>query len=141
MVTGFPKNDEYLSDKRKFQNKNDEEYIELESDNDSEIIPRHLSSTDSESSHEILDEWIWEENENVPDVKRFFEVSGINTLSLQRLGDNHKTLDVLNEVLKEDFWNIIVEETNRYARQIIEKEGLRGKKNRNERWFPVNSDE
>ncbi|GFS38013.1 putative protein kinase C delta type homolog [Nephila pilipes] len=51
-----------FSDKGEFQNKNDEEYIELESDNDSEIIPRRkrrsrrLSSSDSESSHEKLDE-------------------------------------------------------------------------------------
>ncbi|XP_017788202.1 PREDICTED: puratrophin-1-like [Habropoda laboriosa] len=60
-----------LSDKGEFQNENDEECIELESDNDSEIIPRRkrrtrcLSSSDSESSREKLDEWIWEEKENV----------------------------------------------------------------------------
>ncbi|KOC67142.1 hypothetical protein WH47_11799 [Habropoda laboriosa] len=53
-----------LSDKGEFQNENDEEYIELESDNDSEIIPRRkrrtrcLSSSDSESPREKLDEWI-----------------------------------------------------------------------------------
>ncbi|GFS67713.1 uncharacterized protein NPIL_379611 [Nephila pilipes] len=71
-----------FSDKGEFQNKNFEEYIELESDNDTEIIPRRLSSSDSESSHEKLNEWIWDEKENVPDVKRFSEVLGINTLCL-----------------------------------------------------------
>ncbi|GFU08191.1 hypothetical protein NPIL_288391 [Nephila pilipes] len=50
------------NDKGEFQNKNDEEYIELERDNDNEIIPRrkrrtrHLSNSDSESSHEKSDE-------------------------------------------------------------------------------------
>ncbi|GFT85555.1 hypothetical protein NPIL_75521 [Nephila pilipes] len=50
------------SDKREFQNQNDEEYIELESDNDSEIIPRRktrtgrLSESDNEWSHEKLEE-------------------------------------------------------------------------------------
>lgn len=64
---------------------------------------------------------------------------GINPLCLRRLGANPKPLDILNEVLNEDFWNSIVEETNRYARQVIEKEGF-GKK-RNERWVPINSNE
>ncbi|GFT77430.1 DDE_Tnp_1_7 domain-containing protein [Nephila pilipes] len=85
-------------------------------------------------------DWIREEKENVPYVKRFSEVPGINTLCLRRLSDNPKALDVFNEVLKKDFWNIIEEETNRYARQIIEK-GVLGRRERSERWFLVNSDE
>ncbi|GFT41023.1 hypothetical protein NPIL_669711 [Nephila pilipes] len=52
--------DHFTSDKGKFQIKNNEEYIELEIVNDSEIIRRHkkrtrlLSSSDNESSHEKL---------------------------------------------------------------------------------------
>ncbi|GFS32092.1 hypothetical protein NPIL_137181 [Nephila pilipes] len=53
-----------FSDRGEFEIKNAEEYIELENDNDSEIIPRRnrrtrrLSSNDSESCNEKLDELI-----------------------------------------------------------------------------------
>lgn len=60
-------------------------------------------------------------------------------MCLRRLNGNPTPLKVLQQVRTEEFWNIIVEETNRYARQTIEKEGTANR--RNQRWFPVTSDE
>ncbi|XP_014487785.1 PREDICTED: piggyBac transposable element-derived protein 4-like isoform X3 [Dinoponera quadriceps] len=138
--------DPEIDNYNEIQSEGDEDDIEIENDDNFNIISRfrrrtrRLSSSDSESSREpVSEEWIWEEEENVADIKSFSEISGINPLSLRRLGGNPTPLDVLKEVLNEDFWDTIVEETNRYARQVIEKEGCVTKKNQG--WFPVSSDE
>lgn len=133
------------SDCSELENENDENDNELESDTDnSEVIPvrrkrARLLSSDSDSSIEQLQEqWIWEEKENLADIKQFQEIAGINALCLRKLGDNPTPLKVLDQVLTEIFWKMIVEETNRYASQIIAKEGAN---KRNLKWFPVTLDE
>ena len=86
----------------------------------------------------MQEQWIWEEKENLTDIKQFQEIAGINALCLRKLGDNHTPLKVLDQVLTEIVWKMIVEETNRYASQIIAKEGAN---KRNLKWFPVTLDE
>ena len=77
------------------QSEGDEDNIEIENDDNCNIKPmfrrrtRRLSSSDGESSCEsVSEEWIWEEEENVADIRNFPEISGINPLSLLRLGGN-----------------------------------------------------
>lgn len=123
-----------------------EDNNELEDDSDSDIQPirrrrnRLLSSSDSESSDQpFQEEWVWNETENIPNIKQFSDIAGINPICLRRVSDSPSPLNVLHQVLTQSFWDIITEETNRYARQKIEKEGFA--KKRNQRWFPVSSDE
>lgn len=60
------------------------------------------------------------------DVKRFCEIPEINSCVylcikvVSRISDNPKNLYALKEVFNEDFWDIMVEDTNRYDRKIIE---------------------
>ena len=131
------------SDCSELESENDENDNEYESDSDnSEVISvrrkcARLLSSDSDSSIEQLQEqWICEEKENLTDIKQFQEIAGINVMCLRKLGD--KPLKVLDQVLTEFFWKMIVEETNRYASQIIAKEGAN---KRNLKWFPVTLDE
>ena len=133
------------SDCSELESENDENDNEYESDSDnSEVISvrrkcARLLSSDSDSSIEQLQEqWIWEEKENLTDIKQFQEITGINTLCLRKLGDNPTPLKVLDQVLTEILWKIIVKETNRNASQIIAKEGAN---KRNLKWFPVTLDE
>ena len=105
-----------------------------------EIRERLSSSSDSESDDEPLPEqWICKETDNLFDIKNFSETAGINSVCLHRLGENPTALKVLNQVLTDNFWDIVVNETNKYAKQVIEKEGITKKKN--QRWFPVTRDE
>lgn len=116
---------------------------------DSEILPRRrkrprrLISNDSESSGSVdtsPEEWIWEEIDNVPKIKKFTEMSGVNALILRKLGANPKSFDVLEEVLNMNFWEILSTETNRYAEQELKKE-YRTSKKMDVEWFPVTVDE
>ncbi|XP_015436675.1 PREDICTED: piggyBac transposable element-derived protein 4-like [Dufourea novaeangliae] len=91
------------------------------------------SSEDSDTE----DEWNWKEEENIVNIKQFTATSGINCLVSRRLGINATTLCVFKEVLCDDFFEIIVRETNRYAAQMKMVEVTKMK----EEWCPLTNDE
>ncbi|GFT52704.1 ATP-dependent RNA helicase A [Nephila pilipes] len=99
--------------------------------------------SDYEESEEInisLDDWIWKEIDNVPEIKTITGMPGVNPLTMQKLGANLKSLEVFEEVLNMNFWEILSTETNRCAEQEIKKEHCPSKKIDVE-WFPVTVDE
>ncbi|GBN65661.1 hypothetical protein AVEN_177884-1 [Araneus ventricosus] len=62
--------------------------------NDSEILPRNQKHTrrlisDSSTCSGVVDtsseEWIWKEIDNVPEIKKFTGVPGVNALILRKL--------------------------------------------------------
>ncbi|KAG8239904.1 hypothetical protein J437_LFUL019476 [Ladona fulva] len=77
----------------------------------------------SASASAFREEWVWEEKDNVPELKRFTEISG-----------------VFEEVLSDDFWEMLSTETNRYAKQVVENEQYK-EKQIDKTWFDVNTDE
>ncbi|KAG8239834.1 hypothetical protein J437_LFUL011460 [Ladona fulva] len=106
------------------------------SDN-SNVVPRvrkrarHLSSSSSApsegdeasaSASAFREEWVWEEKDNVPELKQFTEISSVSASFLRRLGNNPKPLQVFEEVLSDDFWEMLSTETNRYVKQVVESE-------------------
>ncbi|GBM03592.1 hypothetical protein AVEN_98806-1 [Araneus ventricosus] len=61
------------------------------------------------------------EGNNVPEIKKFAGVPGVNALILRKLDANPKSLEVFEEVLHMNFWKILSAETNRYAEQEMNK--------------------
>ncbi|KAG7188080.1 hypothetical protein KM043_015930 [Ampulex compressa] len=77
---------------------------------------RPISSSDD--SDVADDEWNWTEDENIVNIKEFTETPGINPLVLRTLGADSTPLCVLKQILSDDFFEMIVRETNRYADQM-----------------------
>lgn len=101
------------------------------------VRKRARSMSSSDDSDVAEDEWNWREKENIVNIKQFTETSGINPLVLRRLGTNATPLCVLNQVLCDDFFEMIVRETNRYAAQMKMEQNTK----MNQEWFPVTNDE
>lgn len=85
-------------------------------------------------------EWVWKSEDNVPQIKPFTAHPGINDLVLERLGLNPTPLKFFEEVFDIEFWQMLTDETNRYAEQVINNEYGEPKKI-DEKWFAVTVDE
>ncbi|KAG8238150.1 hypothetical protein J437_LFUL017263 [Ladona fulva] len=86
----------------------------------------------STSANAFREEWVWEEKDNVPELKQFTEISGVS--------NNPKPQQVFEEVLSDDFWEMLSSETNRYAKQVVESEQYK-EKDIDKKWFDANPDE
>jgi hypothetical protein len=80
------------------------------------------SESDSSSDDEIVDtgnrqitNWDWKQQPNVVKNIPFTGCAGINNIISRRLDDSCTELDVFSTFLSDDFWQMIVRETNVYA--------------------------
>ncbi|GIY60759.1 hypothetical protein CEXT_718571 [Caerostris extrusa] len=86
-----------------YENDNNSEREDFEKyddgDDDSELQDENFVDNNELESDDA--EWFGRKKKIY--VKRFCAISGINCMYMNRLSDNHKALDVLKEVLNEDF--------------------------------------
>ncbi|XP_050452209.1 piggyBac transposable element-derived protein 4-like [Cataglyphis hispanica] len=118
-----------------------------DSDFDEIIFPlrnrrRILSDDEKEYINEdceidlIPNEWVWKDTENITKIWKYSRTSKINI----PFGQSVTVLQMINEILTEDFWQIIVTETNRYASQILRNKTHKLKKYE-DNWRDTNLDE
>lgn len=89
-----------------------------------------------------IEEWKWKNENNSPKLKPFTAKPGIKDPVLSRLGLSPTPLDFFEEVFDKDFWQILADETNRYAEQVINGEAVDTEtKKIDEKWYPVTVDE
>lgn len=84
-------------------------------------------------------DWIWQNKDNVPQIKTFVGNPGIDSSVLHRQGENASARTMFEEVCDDSFWQTLTSETNRYAQQTM-KDGT-NKKKMDEKWSPVTVDE
>ncbi|XP_015185810.1 PREDICTED: piggyBac transposable element-derived protein 4-like [Polistes dominula] len=82
------------------------------------------------------EEWIWEDKENNSKIWQYSRIPGMNI----EMTEETTALQMLNQILSKDFWNIIVTESNRYASQTIGDTARKIKKSE-EKWRDTNIDE
>jgi len=136
----------YSSDENEIENDDESVYTaeyssdasnSSEASNVGQSVRKRARPISSSEDSEEEEEWNWKERENIVDIKQFTATAGINCLVLRRLGTNATPLCVFKEVLCDDFYEIIVRETNRYATQRSREEHTKIK----EQWYPVTKDE
>ncbi|XP_053987416.1 piggyBac transposable element-derived protein 4-like [Hylaeus volcanicus] len=94
-------------------------------------------SNSDECMNTVSDQWKWTTNKNNPKIWQYSNTSGVNESVLERLGSNVSVLDVFNEILDEQFWQLLVTEMNRFANQQLTDNNYK-KKRFDEKWFPTN---
>ncbi|CAK9832739.1 PiggyBac transposable element-derived protein 4 [Anthophora retusa] len=87
---------------------------------------------------EVSLEWNWQESDNTPTIWEYSEACGVKDYVLDQLRTNDGLLDLFFIIFDENFWDVIVTQTNLYVQQIISN-GIRRKLD--DGWFPVTKDE
>lgn len=108
---------------------------DIESDDDTDYPPKKLPKTENKPRV-----WVWEQKDNIPQIKPFTARPGIKNPVLHRLGNDPSALKVFEEVFSQEFWETLTDETNRYAEQVAQGDSTKTKKIDQE-WFPVSIDE
>lgn len=128
------------------------DYTYTSEDDSSEYSFSSDESSDSEDSDECLPakrpksnvnnttEWTWRKKDNVAHIKPFIASPGIKNPVLHRLGSNPTPLNFFDEVFDKHFWQMVTEETNRFAVQVIQGDTTK-KKKIDDAWYPVTVDE
>lgn len=96
------------------------------------------SDEEENTRHEVNVEWNWKETNNRPIIWKYSESRGVKDYVLNQLGANHGLLDLFFVVFDENFWDILVSQTNLYAKQIMNDERRR---KLDDGWFPVTQNE
>ncbi|XP_046666253.1 putative uncharacterized protein DDB_G0287265 [Homalodisca vitripennis] len=120
----------------------DGETVNINDDNDeiSDNDGRSDSSDDDDDNDNRpnLQTWTWTNDTNTVRQINFTGNSGINPIVSRQLNADCTELDVLNQFLTNEFWDKVVSETNKYAREKI----LGGGDVRpNNNWTDVTKDE
>ncbi|KAK2578806.1 hypothetical protein KPH14_012835 [Odynerus spinipes] len=96
------------------------------------------SDEEENTRHEVTVKWNWKETNNRPIIWKYSESPGVKDYVLNQLGANHGLLDLFFVVFDENFWDILVTQTNLYAKQIMNDERRR---KLDDGWFPVTHNE
>lgn len=94
------------------------------------------SDDEEENGNKDCKEWIWKDTENNSEVWQYSRISGINI----PVGENITALQMVNKILTEELWKILVIESNRYANQTMLDE-TRTLKKFEDNWRDINIDE
>jgi len=85
-------------------------------------------------------DWPWIDIKNVPKKIEFRGVPGINVHALRCLGNNPTELDTFMQFVGDEFWDMIVTETNDYAKKLLGTPGRKRLK-ADSKWVDVTRDE